>query len=162
MSPLKPVGGGNGSIDRLPEEDWITVAHIPAIVSQEQFDVIQRKLKQNQSVALRNTRTGHYLVRALLSCGACHLACQARSTDKGYAYYVCSGKKPLFQSPRQEKCRSRFIPVGHLDELVWGDLCDLLNHPEHLYQALTRAQAGVWLPQELQARRENLRKAQGG
>jgi site-specific DNA recombinase len=53
ISPLKPVGGGNGSLDRLPPEEWIVVAQIPPIVSQEQFELIQAKLKQNQSYASR-------------------------------------------------------------------------------------------------------------
>jgi site-specific DNA recombinase len=159
VSPFKPVGGGNGSLDRLPPEEWITVAHIPAIISQEQFDVIQRKLKQNQSFSSRNTKAQDYLLRALVSCGQCHLACLGRSTSKGYAYYACKGKHTLLQSPRTEKCRSRFIPVGQLDDLVWRDVCEVLEHPEMLTEALTRAQAGAWLPQELQSRRENLRKA---
>jgi len=42
---------------------------------------------------------------------------------------------------------------------VWEDLCDLLTHPEAIRQALGRAQRGEWLPQELQARRNGLRKA---
>jgi site-specific DNA recombinase len=142
--------------------DWILVAHIPASISQEQFDVVQRKLKPNQSFASRNNKAQHYLLRALVSCGQCHLACVGRSTSKGYTYYACNGKRPLLQSPRTEKCRSRFIPVGQLDELVWRDVCEVLQHPQMLIEALTRAQAGAWLPQELQARRENVRKAEPG
>jgi len=46
-----------------------------------------------------------------------------------------------------------------LDELVWQDLCEILMHPESIAHALERAQGGWWLPQELQARRENLRRA---
>ena len=159
ISPLKPVGGGNGSIERVPPEDWIVVAQIPAIVSQEQFDMIQEKLKHNQSVASRNNTKHQYLLRAMISCGLCHLACTGRTTDTGHPYYVCNGKRPLLQSPRTEKCPSRFLPVGQLDELVWADLCEVLLHPECLDKALQRAQGGQWLPQELQARRENLRKA---
>jgi site-specific DNA recombinase len=44
--------------------------------------------------------------------------------------------------------------------LVWRDLCELLTNPESVAQALARAHGGAWLPQELQARRENLRKGQ--
>ena len=62
-------------------------------------------------------------------------------------------------SCRDEKCRSRYIPASQLDELVWKDLCEVLAHPEAIAAALQRAQGGQWLPQELQARRENLRKA---
>jgi site-specific DNA recombinase len=159
ISPLKPVGGGNGSIEQVPPDDWIVVAHIPAIVSQEQFEMIQEKLKHNQSVASRNNTKHQYLLRAMVSCGLCQLACTGRTTDTGHAYYACNGKRPLLQSPRTEKCPSRFLPVGQLDDLVWADLCEVLLHPECLALALQRAQGGQWLPQELQARRENLRKA---
>ena len=47
-----------------------------------------------------------------------------------------------------------------MDELVWQDLCQLITHPEIISTALQRAQDGCWLPQELQARRDNLRHGQ--
>ena len=146
ISPLKPVGGGNGSIDPVPPEDWIVVAQIAAIVSQEQFEVVQEKLKHNQSIASRNNKKHQYLLRAMVSCGLCQLACTGRTTDTGHAYYACNGKRPLLQSPRMEKCPSRLLPVGQLDELVWADVCEVLLHPECLALALQRAQGGQWLP----------------
>jgi site-specific DNA recombinase len=60
---------------------------------------------------------------------------------------------------REEKCPARTIPVEQLDELVWQDVCLVLTHPQQIAQALAQAQGGQWLPQALQARRENLRKA---
>jgi site-specific DNA recombinase len=88
------------------------------------------------------------------------LACTGRSDSRhGYAYYTCRGKGHPIVSCRDEKCPSRFIPAGQLDELVWHDVCEMLTQPEMIAQALQRAQGGQWLPQELQARRENLRKA---
>jgi len=63
------------------------------------------------------------------------------------------------QCRRENKCPSRFIPAQQLDVLVWQDLCEILMHPESITHALERAQGGWWLPQELQARRENLRRA---
>jgi site-specific DNA recombinase len=43
---------------------------------------------------------------------------------------------------------------------VWEDLCALLGEPEPLATAVARAHGGAWLPQELQARRETLRRGQ--
>ncbi|MDP9380006.1 MAG: recombinase family protein, partial [Chloroflexota bacterium] len=43
--------------------------------------------------------------------------------------------------------------------VVWQDLCDVLQHPDVIEQALQRAQSGEWLPQELQARRDQMRRA---
>ena len=44
---------------------------------------------------------------------------------------------------------------------MWQDLCELLAHPENIVHALERAHGGHWLPQELQARKDALRKGQG-
>jgi site-specific DNA recombinase len=143
-----------------PKDEWIAVASIPALVNQQQFDLAREKLAHNQSFARRNNKVNQYLLRAMVSCGRCKLACQARKLQPDNRYYICTGKARSIQRPREEKCVSRFIPAGQLDELVWKDLCELIAHPEMIAQAMGRAQGGHWLPQELQARRENLRKGQ--
>jgi site-specific DNA recombinase len=152
------IGRPHESLTPVPPEEWIAVAQIPALVSEEQFALVHAKLAQNQSFASRHNTANAYLLRALVSCGHCQLACTARSLKPHHAYYVCSGKAKPTHSHRQTPCASRFIPAHQLDALVWQDLCDLLLHPEHLTAALARAHAGQWLPQELQARREVLRK----
>jgi site-specific DNA recombinase len=73
--------------------------------------------------------------------------------------HVCVGRSHGTISHRDEKCSARSIPVEQLDALVWQDLCEMLTHPDRIATALYRAQGGQWLPQELQTRRENLRKA---
>ena len=94
-----------------------------------------------------------------MSCGHCRTACTGRSDrKKRYDYYVCRAKGPAVASHREERCPARFIPVQPLDDLVWQDLCAVLAHPESIAQALARAQGGHWSSQELQARREVLRK----
>ncbi|WP_052568900.1 hypothetical protein [Ktedonobacter racemifer] len=75
-----------------------------------------------------------------------------------HAYYLCHGKWHPIHT-HEERCRSRYIPVGQLDDLVWSDLCQLISDPTNLALALRRAQAGDWLPQEMQARQEQHRKA---
>jgi site-specific DNA recombinase len=82
-----------------------------------------------------------------------------RSSRGGYASSVCQGRSHPLISHRDEKCSARSIPVEHLDELVWQDVCLVLSHPEQIAAALAEAQGGHWLPQALQGRRENLRKA---
>jgi site-specific DNA recombinase len=137
------------------------VATIPAIITQEEFELAQKRLATNKSFASRNNKSHPYLLRALVSCGVCQAACTAHAREGGkYLYYVCSGKAKAIHSRREEKCSSRFAPVRQLDELVWQDLCDLLRHPAHITAALERAHGGAWLPQELQARRQNLQQAQ--
>ncbi len=143
-----------------PREEWILVAQIPALISQEQFDRVQAKLASNRRFAHRNNKVHPYLLRALVSCGRCGLACLARTTIHRLRYYSCTGKLPAVFSHRDGKCASRLSPAQRLEELVWADLCELLTHPEQVTQVLERVHGGNWLPQELQARQEGLRRAQ--
>jgi site-specific DNA recombinase len=143
---------------RSTADDWIPVAPIPALVSADAFARVQARMVQNQQFAMRNNQSEEYLLRALVSCGVCGLGCNARSLNPRHRYYYCRGKLDAVQSCRDEKCLARYIPSAPLDELVWQDLCALLTDPEQLSQALQRAHAGCWLPQELQARRDGLRR----
>jgi site-specific DNA recombinase len=135
----------------------VVVTQVSAIVSQEQFDRIKAKLAHNQQFASRNNTAYPYLLRALVSCGTCQLACTGRSSRGGYAYYVCNGRHLTRATRREEKCPASTIPVEQLDELAWQDVCMMLTHPQQIAEALAQAQGGQWLPQALQARHENLR-----
>jgi site-specific DNA recombinase len=158
-SALVPIGRDRGGHVQTSQQEWTAVTQVPAIISQEQFDLVQTKLSHNQQFARRNNTSYPYLLRAMVSCGACRLGCVGRSSRGGYAYYVCVGRSHGTISHRDEKCLARSVPVEQLDELVWQDVCEMLTHPDMIATALYRAQGGQWLPQELQARRENLRKA---
>jgi site-specific DNA recombinase len=159
-SPTQPMGHNRGHIV-LPREQWLLAATIPAIVTQDMFEQVQQKLAHNRQFARRNNTAHDYLLRALVTCGVCNLGCIARQHSNGpsYAYYVCRGKSHAIYACRDNKCSARMIPAGQLDELVWQDVCEVLTHPQILQQALERAHGGHWLPQELQARRDTLRKA---
>src|SRR5919202_871248 len=161
-SALEPVGHG-GSTRVHPPEEWSTVP-VPALVSTEQFDAVQRRLAANQRGALRNT-SHPYLLRGLVSCGVCGLSCTGvfRSPDQAqYRYYRCRGKLPTVSSGRSTLCPARFIPVAQLDELVWTDRCTVLQRPELVAQALTRAHAGAWMPEELRRRRATVASVRAG
>jgi site-specific DNA recombinase len=155
---MLPAGPGQSHAPR-PEEDWITVP-VPAIVSEDIFAQVQAKLDANQQGALRNTRH-EYLLRALVSCGACRLSCTGRQVAKGYRYYLCRGRTDPLRVAQGQRCTARYIPAAQLDELVWADLCALLTDPAQAARALARAQGGAWLPQELQARQVTIGQALG-
>jgi site-specific DNA recombinase len=158
QSALRPIRPAGQTRTVTAPETWIPVAQIPALVSQEQFDTVQARLAQNRQFARRHNTTHHYLLRALVSCGLCHLGCVGRQVHPGYTYYQCRGKLPTIHTGREQKCSARFIPAAQLDELVWQDLCDVLTHPASLTQALERAHAAQWTPQSLRSRRESLRR----
>jgi site-specific DNA recombinase len=157
-SALLPAGPGETNAPR-PPEDWIEVP-VPPVVSEETFSQVQAKLDTNQQGAARNTRH-EYLLRALVSCGACRLACTGRQLRAGYRYYLCRGRTDPVRAAQGRRCTARYIPASQLDELVWADLCELLTDPAQVAPALARARGGAWLPQELQARQATIRQALG-
>jgi site-specific DNA recombinase len=158
-SATHPLGRPHESLVEVPPEEWIAVATIPAIISQEEFNRVQGKLAQNQSFATRNNKTHPYLLRALVSCGICQSACIGRHLQSGHTYYVCAGKGKAIHTRKETKCPSRFSPAQQLDALVWDDLCAVLTDPACVTAALARAANGAWLPQELQERQAQGRRA---
>jgi len=157
-SATHPIGHPGETATPLPPDEWIPVATVPGIITREQFDLVQAKMAKNQCFSHRNNTVHPYLLRALVSCGYCQHACIGRTAVRSpYSYYMCSSKIGWKRLGRP-LCHARFAPAGQLDELVWRDLCEVLTHPTELTQALERAHGGDWLPQALQARRENLRQ----
>ena len=154
---MTPIGLSATSDVLTPPEDWMLVAHMPPLVSQEPFALGHAKRSLHQPCATRHHKAHDYVLRALVSCGRCRAACWARMGHPADGYDICRGKMHPIHSGRDERCPSRFIPAQPLDELVWRDLCEILTHPEAIAQARQRAQGDHWLPQDLQARREQLR-----
>jgi site-specific DNA recombinase len=161
-SATHPLGNPAHGQDRTPAETWTWVGAVPALITQEEFNRVQAKLALNKKQAARNNKGCRYLLRALVSCGACQSACIARTTNGGLRYYICRCQAQPIHSEHDQRCHSRCIPAQQLDALVWEDLCQLITHPDYITDALGRARGGDWLPQHLQARRQALGKAQAG
>ena len=95
------------------------MAHVPAIVSQEQFDSVQAKVAQNQQFARRNNTAHAYLLRALVSCGTVSLALHgSRVAKRATRTTPVAAKAMDIVSRRDEKCPSRYHSREQLDELV--------------------------------------------
>jgi site-specific DNA recombinase len=158
-SALQPVGKRhNDSAAPRPREEWVRAGSIPALVTQEEYELVQEKLQRNRQFAARNKTAHDYLLRALSSCGFCGLAATGRTAGAGYPYYVCAGKR-VDGARGGHRCRSRLTPAGRLDDLVWEDLCEVIREPHLIALELERAWGGQWLPEEMRARRVSLRKA---
>lgn len=156
-SRLRPVGKGQTS-RRAPREDWIAV-RVPALVSEETFDLAQARLAQNRHMARRNNTTYSYLLRGLVSCGLCLESCLARTVHGKYDYSACRGRRDEVRVGPMERCKARAMRASVLDTLVWEDLCRVLRDPALLTHELERARGGAWLPQVLQERRAGVEGA---
>lgn len=156
-SALQPVGRRESS-RRAPETEWIPIA-IPAIVSKEVYLAAQARLTQNRQMARRNNTVHEYLLRSLVSCGQCRLACTGRTLANGYSYYHCRTQRNGLGAAEGRRCTARYAPAQSLDELVWQDLCRVVTEPALITHELKRAHNGECLPQAMQARRKTLREA---
>jgi site-specific DNA recombinase len=89
-SALQPLGPG-ASERPTPPEEWIAVP-VPTLVTAETFAAAQSRLDRNTRFARRNNTAHDYLLRGLVSCGQCQLACTGRATPAGYTYLYLSGE----------------------------------------------------------------------
>ena len=135
-SALLPVGRGGGAKRVADPAEWIAVARVPAIVSQDQFDRVQERLRYNRQMARRNNRVHQYLLRGLVSCGRCRRGCSGRHLPPGYDYYLCRTKTQMRILTPGDRCAARYIPARPLEELVWRDLCEVLAAPEMVAHAM--------------------------
>jgi site-specific DNA recombinase len=81
QSALRPVGPGV-SHRPTPPEDW-TPSPVPAIMSPAICDAAQARLERHSRTARRNHTVYTSLLRGLVSCGQCQLACTGRTSQSG-------------------------------------------------------------------------------
>lgn len=94
--PLRAKGGyvvQNGCNREKPREEWIEI-RVPAIVSQETFDIAQERLKSNKLHSKRNTKV-ETLLQGMMVCSECgyslYRTATTTSAKKKIYYYRCFG-----------------------------------------------------------------------
>lgn len=110
----------------------------PAIVSQELFDAVQKKLSQNRRSPGRSVVKMDQPLKGKVFCGDCGSAmtiCYVTSskTHERYAYYKCAAKK------RGLACPSKMIRKDELEDMVSTAVLDMLGNPaakENLLEVL--------------------------
>ena len=138
---------------RQPRERWIGVP-FPPLVDEETWERAQALRKRRLTRSPRNTRTFH-LLQHLVRCGECGMlmgprVVRSQTTRRGgksyrYAldpprrYYKCYG----MQAPYRLRCREHpFIRAERLEELVWGEVSRVLQHPELIAAGLAALDTG--------------------
>ena len=145
-----------------PAEEWIEIK-VPALVSEERWQMAQTRLEMNARFSSRNSRRS-YLLRGLLVCGVCGRTLQGR-TQNEIVYYRCpfGGKKRSPDVP----AHSCSIRGDQVEPLVWQELSDLLQNPLQLEEAwqkiyaqqqVTPTQLSLWQQRQtlLQKQRQRL------
>ena len=133
-----------------PRESWIEVS-VPQVVDEESWDRVQRMKKERQRKSKRNTKT-FYLLQHMMRCNECgmlfgaHSAWSTSSTRNGRRYRY-DLKKPLryyrcYGGKQSLRCRERpYIRAERLEELVWGEVRDVLRNPELIVAGIESMQS---------------------
>lgn len=110
----------------LPEEKWVKLEgdQTPAIVSEELWEIANKRLKENKGAATRNERRP-FLLRGRIICPTCHKPLYPeRTKTKSYsAVYRCV--------KRQEGCeRPGRAPVEPIEAWAWEVVRGIIDDPE--------------------------------
>jgi len=122
---------------RRDKEDWIEIK-VPALISEELFELTQEQLGENRKTARQRRRGAAYLLQGLTVCGHCHYAYYGKPVSKArakgkpkYAYYRCIGTD-AYRFGGNRICDNRQIRTTILEDVVWEQVSELLNHPDRI------------------------------
>ena len=120
-----------------PESEWVT-ATIPALISEELFDTVQRRLKRNNPKVTppRQVNTP-ILLSGLITCGHCggHMT-RGAGKDPKYRYYICSTKLRKGTSA----CQGQWLPMAKVDAVVTEGLISRVLESRRLPEMIRRLQ----------------------
>src|SRR6266508_2433770 len=115
-------------LDR-PAEQWLQIP-VPALVSEQTFQLAARRLADNQRFAARNTKVAS-LLQGLAACEACGYAyyrTSTRTSTRTRYYYRCLGSDD-WRYPGGRRCANLPVRADYLDQVVWEHITRLLADP---------------------------------
>jgi site-specific DNA recombinase len=133
-------GVRRAAVRARPPEEWIAIP-VPAIVSEELFELAQRRLEDNKRFASRRTKVPS-LLQGLVACEVCGYRCcrvagRGGSSSRVYYYYRCLGTDGQ-RFERGKVCANRPVRADYLDDLVWEHVTALLAQPHLIRGELDR------------------------
>jgi site-specific DNA recombinase len=123
-----------------PREEWTEIP-VPALVDEETFERVQRRLEDNKRFASRNAKVPS-LLQGLAACSSCGYGYYRTSTTtttssgKKIYYYRCLGSDDYrYQGGRV--CQNKPVRADYVDAVIWDHVTVLLADP-----ALIRSEIG--------------------
>ena len=129
-------------IDR-GREDWLQIP-VPALVDEDTWQRVQRRLADNKRYAARNSSNPSLLqgICACSSCGYAYYRTSTRTTNKKIYYYRCLGSDD-YRYEHGRVCANKPVRADYLDTVVWDHITALLADP-----ALIRSEINKRLEQD--------------
>ena len=153
------------SREGVEPEQWKQIA-VPALVTEEQFALVQQRLERNRVISPRNTKRPSLLQGIIVCrhCGYAYYRCSTRSKNgKLREYYRCSGTDG-HRRPEGRVCENRPVRLAEIDELVWARVLALLEDPALIQAEIDRRLQTIRATHPAAGRRDalerDLRRAQ--
>jgi len=126
------------TIIERPREEWIEIG-VPALVDQDTWERVQRRLTDNKRYASRNSTNPSLLqgICACASCGYAYYRTSTRTTNKIIYYYRCLGSDN-YRYQHGRVCNNKPVRADYLDTLVWDHISNLLADPTLIQAEITR------------------------
>jgi site-specific DNA recombinase len=118
------------SVTDRPRQDWLEIT-VPALVAEDTWQCVQRRLADNKRYAARNCKVPS-LLQGLAACASCGYAYYRGHTtttagNKIY-YYRCLGSDN-YRYEHGRVCDNKPVRTDYLNALVWDHITGLLADP---------------------------------
>ena len=112
-----------------PASDWLEIP-VPALVAEDTWQRVQRRLADNKRYATRNSTNPSLLqgICACSSCGYAYYRTSTRTTNKKIYYYRCLGSDD-YRYEHGRVCANKPVRADYLDTVVWNHITALLADP---------------------------------
>jgi site-specific DNA recombinase len=136
---------------------------VPALVSLDVWERVQRQLQQNRSLPKGNA-TRVYLLRGKIRCGVCgstYVGSPGALIKSGRMYYYrCSQLGTSNQPTPQKRCRAVALRADWLETCIWDDCRAFIQNPgEALAEAQRQLEARLALRGQGEGERQRLQRA---
>ena len=103
---------------------------MPALVAEDTWQRVQRRLADNKRYATRNSSNPSLLqgICACSSCGYAYYRTSTRTTNKKIYYYRCLGSDD-YRYEHGRVCANKPVRADYLDTVVWDHITALLADP---------------------------------
>jgi site-specific DNA recombinase len=130
------------TVDR-PRDEWTEIP-VPAIVTEETFDRVARRLADNKRFASRNSKTPSLLqgIAACSGCGYGYYRTSTRTTNKKIYYYRCLGSDD-YRYEGGRVCGNKPVRADYLDTVVWDHVTEMLADPQLIHAEIDKRLASA-------------------
>jgi len=132
----KTAGSKKTKLIPRDKKDWKLLPDVtPPIISEELFYRVQERIERSRE---RHAAIPHrdYLVTGHIVCAECGSPVVGSCLSRKHRYYRCRSTNPTAVAGKT--CSARYIRADYLEEVVWKNVREVLEHPEVILAELKR------------------------